>query len=54
MHSEAGIKRVLTCTWRSKSSVLRDILGGRDRESLEMHLETERSSELRDALGSRD
>ena len=42
------------CTWRLRSSELRDALGGRDRASLEMHLETERSSELRDALGGRD
>jgi len=35
-------------------SLLEDVLGGRDRASLEMHLETERSSELRDALGDWD
>jgi len=55
----------LWCTWRRRSSELRDALGGRDWASLDMHLETElewtqrctwrrRSSELRDARGSRD
>jgi len=54
MHLEAVIERVWRCTWRLRPSELRDALGGRDRASLEMHLETERSSELRDALGSRN
>jgi len=53
MHLEAVIKRVWTCTWRPRLSVVRDVLGGHDQASLEIHLGTERSSELRDALGSR-
>jgi len=39
MHSEAVIERVWRCTWRPRSSELRDALGGRDRASLDMHLE---------------
>jgi len=39
MHLEAVIERVSRCTWRLRSSELRDALGGRDRASLEMHLE---------------
>jgi len=39
MHLEAVIERVWRCTWRLRSSELRDVLGGRDRASLEMHLE---------------
>jgi len=31
----------LRCTWRRRSNELRDALGGRDRASLEMHLEAE-------------
>ena len=56
---------VWRCTWRLRSSELRDALGGRDRSSLEMHWEAEvegtlrctwrpRSSELRDALSGYD
>jgi len=41
MHLEAGIVRVWRCTWRQRSSELRDAHGGRDRASSEMHLETE-------------
>jgi len=41
MHFEAVIERVWRCTWRSRLSALRDALGGRDRASLEMHLEAE-------------
>jgi hypothetical protein len=41
MHLEAVIEPVLICTWRLRSSELRDALGGRDRASLEMHLEAE-------------
>jgi len=40
MHFEAMIERVWRCTWRPRSSELRDALGGRDRASLEMQLET--------------
>ena len=54
MYLEAVIERGLRCTWSLRSSELRDSLGGRDRASLEMHLETERLSELRDALGGQD
>jgi len=41
MHLEAIIERDWRCTWRPKSSELRDALSGRDRDSLEMQLETE-------------
>jgi len=36
---EVGIERVWRCICRPGSSELRDALGGRDRASLEMHLE---------------
>jgi len=39
MHWEAVIERVWTCTWRPRSSELRNALGGRDRSGLEMHLQ---------------
>jgi len=39
MHTETVIERVWRCTLRPRSSQLRDALGGRDRASLEMHLE---------------
>jgi len=39
MHLEAVIERVWRCTWRPRSSELRAALGGRDRASLEMHLQ---------------
>jgi len=39
MHLEAVIERVWRCTWRLRSSELRDALGGRDQTSLEIHLE---------------
>jgi len=39
MHSEAWIKRVWICTWRPRSSELRDALGGHDRTRLEEYLE---------------
>jgi len=39
MHFEAVIERVCRCNWRPRSSALRAALGGRDRGSLEMHLE---------------
>jgi len=39
MHLEALIERVWRCTWRLRSSELRDALGGWDRASFEMHLE---------------
>jgi len=35
-------------------TLLDDVLGGRDRARLEIHLDTDRSSELRDALGGTD
>jgi len=41
IHLEAVIERVWKCTWRLRSTELRDALGGGDRASLEMHLETE-------------
>jgi len=41
MQLEAVIERFGRCTWRSRSSELRDALGGRDRLSLEMHSEAE-------------
>jgi len=41
IHWEAVIERVWRCTWRPRSSELRAALGGRDRGSLEMHLEAE-------------
>ena len=39
MHWEAMIERVWRCTWRPRLSELRDALGGRDRASLDMHME---------------
>jgi len=39
MRSEAVIERVWRCTWRPRSSELRDALGGRDRATLDMHLD---------------
>ena len=55
----------LRCTWRRRSSELRDALGGHDWASLDMHLETEIewtqrctwrpwSSEFGDALGGQN
>jgi len=41
IHSKAVIERVWRCNWRSRLSKLTDALGGRDRVSLEMHLEAE-------------
>jgi hypothetical protein len=41
MHFEAVIERGWRCNWRPRLSELRDALGGRDRVSLEMQLETE-------------
>jgi hypothetical protein len=38
---EAVFELVWRCTWRPRSSELRDALGGRDRASLEMDLEAE-------------
>jgi len=54
MYFKATIERVWRCTWRMRSSELRDALGGEDQANLKMHLETERSSKLRDALRGRD
>jgi len=41
MHFESVIEQVWRCTWRLWSSELRDALEGRDRASLEMHMEAE-------------
>jgi len=41
MHFEAVIERVWRCNWRPRLSELGDALGGRDRASLQMHLEAE-------------
>jgi len=65
IYLEAVIDRVWRCTWRPRSSELRDAQGGRDRPSLEMHLKTEIewthwctwrpwSSEFGHAYGGRD
>jgi len=65
MYLEAMIELVWRCTWRPRSSELRDALGGRNRSSLEMLWEALiervwrctwrlRSSELRDALWGSD
>jgi len=65
IYLKAAIELVWRCTWRPRSSELRDALGGRDRSSVEMHWEAViepvwrcnwRSTliELRDALGGRD
>ena len=40
MYLEAVIERVERCTWKPRSSELRDALGGRDLASSEMQLET--------------
>jgi len=39
VHSEALIERDCRCTWRPRSSELRDALEGCDTVSLEMHFE---------------
>jgi hypothetical protein len=41
LHLEAVIERVWSFTWRLRSTELRDALGGLDRASLEIHVETE-------------
>jgi len=41
IHLEAVIERVWRCNWRPRLSELRHALGGCDRASLEMQLETE-------------
>ena len=41
MHFEAVIEPVWRCNWRPRLSELRDTFRGRDRVSLEMHLEAE-------------
>jgi hypothetical protein len=41
MHWEAVIERVWRSNGRPRLSELRDVVGGRDRASLEMQLETE-------------
>jgi len=53
MHLEAVIERVWRCTWRLRSSELRDAIGGCDRASLECTWRP-RSSVLRDAIGGHD
>jgi len=65
MYLEAVIERVERCTWRPRSSELRDALRSKDRVNSEIHSEAviervwrctwgPRLSELRDALGGRD
>jgi len=65
MYLEAVIEQVERCTWRPRSSELRDALGGQDRVNSEIHSEAmikrvwrctwrPRLSELSDALGGRD
>ena len=65
IYLEAVIELLWRCTWRPRSTELRDAIGGRDRSSLEMHWEAViervwrctwrlRWSEPRDALGGRD
>jgi len=39
MHLEALTERVWRCTWRPRSSELRDALGGHDRANLEAGFE---------------
>ena len=41
MHSEAVTEQVWRCTWKPRWSELRDALTGRDRASLDMHLEAD-------------
>ena len=41
IHFESVIGQVWRCNWRPGLSKLRDALGGRDRGSLEMHLEAD-------------
>jgi len=41
IHSEAVVERIWRCNWRPRLSELRDALGGRDRASLDVHLEAE-------------
>jgi len=63
--TQAVIERVWRWNWRSRLSELRDALGGRDRATMEMQLETKIewtlrctwtpwSSEFRDAIGDRN
>jgi len=65
LHREAEIEWTHRCTWRPRSSELRDALGGQVRVNTDMHLETkiewtQRStgrlgvSEFRDALAGYD
>jgi len=65
IYLEAVIKRVERCTWRPRSSELRDAVGGQDRLNSEIHSKAviervwkctwgPRSSESRDALGGCD
>jgi len=48
------IERVCRCTWRPQLSECGDIFGGRDRASLEMHLEAVIKRVWRYALGGRN
>jgi len=41
MHLQAKIESTQRCTWRPEASELRDTFRGRDRASLEMHLEAD-------------
>jgi len=41
IHSEAVIEQVWRCNWIPKLGELRDVQGGRDRASLDLHLEAE-------------
>jgi len=54
MHLEAVIEQDRICTWRLRSSELRDGFGGRDAASLEMHLEAVIERVWRYALGGHD
>ena len=65
IYIEAVIELVWRCTWRPRTSELREALGGRERSSLEMHWEAviervltctwrPRWSQLTHALGGRD
>jgi len=65
MHWEAMLEAVWRCSWRPRSSELRDALCGHDQASLEMQLETENmwtqicikrpwSREYGDVLGGHD
>ena len=50
IHSDAVIEPVWRCTWRTRWSELIDALAGRDRASLDKHLENEIDSTQRCTL----